>query len=1538
TIVLRYNTPIKVGIGIGIGKMYFQDRPYGFTQSMPSAELLLVDISDYEDYATYTNPYFYKIPLELTPFDTEFSNSFKEIKIDFDLSDGQIPTPPDIIEFSDMIFSVPYPNYELTINEVIIQSVSSEPTELTGYLDERVWQFTELEMFTSDNNPIDDTYTLTQTNNPLFWGDDKWLDYIMITDENHNYYGATILPQTSETEHQLHYDTDHFVWNNNFDQFQEYYGSQIQLPLIIEPDTELFFAYSNATAWQTPILLDIENIDAGTLDNVFDYDYLLTPRFEFWGDTVSENNAGEYDYELIQYYSESFTAYTATSGTVYTHSFELDDYSLENDFRDAQLFKIIALKPTLEEFEIIDDADYDISYNPANKEVQITDHVGGDDLSNYDFITIILNYSYGPISSFSEIQLTQTFHDDYISDPEATFYDYLSISFSYSQLSGEYLFEEDSQTITSSSTSFEYLPFNRNPAVSTNNKLNVDNSEMFIDFEIFYDPYNVIYEADIDMDGKKDYKQEIDVDKDGRIDITKYGIEDPEDPENIIWYSIIQDYVSEEVIVDKTMEEEKRTEWFDIADTAFADYELNIVLLLVSVLILPLLLYTMSTMVLPDVDYWAQKSVKQETVETQYIKSHYYSIRIDEDRDGYTDTQVAYERSNTVVQYKSQDYEKTLIAAKPQNVFTFLGEWIFKNVGSLIGLPLPDLVFNEFLTEEKLDNSDFSDTLIDPGAASALRATYRKFTKDTTVSYTSEYVQEKITVTDWVDGNIEQTRIYRDFFDENEIDSDIINSLSGAIYTIQNLDSGQSFQSVFTGEKLPRTDPKNEKWDLQTWEENISERFDSITTIYNDGSTTTWNKYETTITIEIPSRYNLYDDMYSNNPYTAVGETQFTIPGILITPEDGMVYDTSNKKLFKEGNAKSPGKYFYYDSDEDGFYETVYILENPIMTRVPGGRARGSFMGDYVYKVRSIGFNYDGEHDFSPYRKVNRKIKTKTDFDQLEAEGIQRYGASMWAYNFKKLKSLDLLFPEDPFDGYEPQDHIFEISKLVNPSEFNIKFPQLFYEVRHREYKNAWEIYGKQLEQEIAEQVIMTMIASTASGVLQWIPGVGQVLGTLAYIGIYSLLTKFNMDMKRHKAQAIERANTYTPISLEKVAPKSLNERSEAIHGYWEDTTIAALIGHPGAYYTEIQGEANNQMYTAQAIVSPANLMRDNPSKNSKGFTDYVWKNLWDASTINPDLMIGLDFDAVNLDYFLLTTELSSLNDNPDYTFKASAYNDLYNEYSHNTIGYLQQKIAEETNGTLSLIKPVIVGGVPQYIFIDGTNSLNQITMPTSHLYQPVIVSEDLAKEIQNEGTITVNIKTAYTTNTKGISHNTIFPEAELFSSKVPLSSHGFEYPITSIKIELIEDIDSRAPIAKRGIILTPDSPGFEDFFYVEFGNIYFEDNIDTMLISSQIDFDDMIARGEMSSSTMKYYRLTIKFDMIVPDSGSDAHKRLALSQATAYVIMDYMNQYSFAKSTANMISEIGYTETLTVRSSIISAPASLLGSWAIGGLKSILI
>ncbi len=775
TIVVRYNTPVKRAVSIAIGELYFQRKPYAYNPSLPTAECLLVNVDDYEDYTTFTDPYYYKIPLELTPFNTEFSGSFKTIKIDFDLSDGQIAPQyivDDLIEFSDLILSSPYPNYELTISEIALQSQSTEPSTVYKNVDQRIWQFTELDEFISGDDPENDAYDFNPTNNPLFWGDNKWLGYLLIYDEDSNYYSSCI--QTTEQEHQLHYASSQFTWNNNFDVFQEYYGSQVELPLMVGANKDIYFAYSTSTSWQTPITLDYENVDMGTINTVFDYDYLLDPRFEKWDDIIHENT--EFDYELTQYYTESFTAYTP-SATQYTHQYDID-YSFVEDFTNLGVYKVIGLTPTFEDIEIFNDgSNYNWNFDPVNQEFFIIDLIPGDgNLTDFDVITVILSFSHGPISTYSEIVLSQSFHDAYITDAEDTFFDYLSISFGFSTISGKGIFAEDTQTITSDWTSFEAIDFNRNPDISSSNLLNNPESKMFIDFQVFADPFNVIYEADLDMDGKMEYKQEIDLDKDGRIDITKYGIEDDQDSENIIWYSIIQDYITEEVIVDKDIGQEQRTDWFDIDDTLFSDYEFNLLLLLASILFLPLLAYTLSTMILPDVDYWAQKSVQQKTTETQYTKSRYYSIRLDDNRDGFTDSQVTYERSDTVVEYESADYEKTIIAAKPQNIFTVLGEWIAKNIDSMLGKPPKDLIFNEDLTEDKLDNNDLS-YLGESLQASTLQATDRKCTKDTTITYTSDSVSEKITGQDWSKESIKQTRVYLDVFDNEEMDPTILTSL-----------------------------------------------------------------------------------------------------------------------------------------------------------------------------------------------------------------------------------------------------------------------------------------------------------------------------------------------------------------------------------------------------------------------------------------------------------------------------------------------------------------------------------------------------------------------------------------------------------------------------------------------------------------------------------------------------------------------------------------------------------------------------------------
>ena len=144
---------------------------------------------------------------------------------------------------------------------------------------------------------------------------------------------------------------------------------------------------------------------------------------------------------------------------------------------------------------------------------------------------------------------------------------------------------------------------------------------------------------------------------------------------------------------------------------------------------------------------------------------------------------------------------------------------------------------------------------------------------------------------------------------------------------------------------------------------------------------------------------------------------------MLITPPDGQVYYTSDVDSFVADSAKINGHYFYVDSDQNGFYETVYILND---------RHYMDSSNTPIYTVMSIGLNYDGVHDFVPYERLYDRTLTVTNFDTLAQESIMF--ESDWIYNFRHLEGEELLQEFESKlerNNLKPKDQIFEIYKLV---------------------------------------------------------------------------------------------------------------------------------------------------------------------------------------------------------------------------------------------------------------------------------------------------------------------------------------------------------------------------------------------------------------------------------------------------------------------------------------------------------------------------
>ena len=1033
------------------------------------------------------------------------------------------------------------------------------------------------------------------------------------------------------------------------------------------------------------------------------------------------------------------------------------------------------------------------------------------------------------------------------------------------------------------------------------------------------------------MDGEPDYKHTIDVNKDGKIDVIKYGLDDPQGSGEIYWHTVIQDFESKEITVDRKLEEEQRTEWFDIDDQIFAHYDFNVMKLLAIVLTLPLISFHIAKMMLPDVDYWAQKSTQRLVQKQEYVKSSFYSVTIDNDRDGYADSQINYEKTDINVYYEVSEYKETILAAKHQDVFTYLGEYIAKSMISLFTGSRDDFIFNDQLTEAHLDSSDFSScNSYTQKNADVLRATYRKFSENTFLSYIDTLERSTLTIIDWNGGEIEEQRVYTDDFENGEIENadDFFSSLS-AEHSITDIDTGQEVTVDFDSE-FPYTHPANITWDCETWgPDNVPIKYDSLQVIKENYYYYTTNVFEKEIIIRIPNRYSLYNDYGKGDRFSVEdgGWAEFKVKGMLITPPDGLVYYTSDVDSFISDSAKVSGHYFYVDSDLNGFYETVYILKlNDYFST--------DISGTPIYTVMSIGLNYDGIHDFVPYERLYDRKLVVSNFETLAQESVMF--ESDWIYNFRHLKDEELLKEtESKLEEYnlKPKDQIFEIYKLVQTSEQNSEFSELFYEIRHKTYSTAWEQYKEQLIGDIAEQVFMSVTASLLSAAVEAIitavtAGTGwggaKAVGALTYLSVYTLMTKFYIDIDLAKAEAEKRSQAFYSVSSDNREPTSLNEKN-LLDRVLGDSMAAALIGHPGGYYTEVSGGESGNMYTGQLLVSPPNLLR--MFYSFEGFLDLLWENIWSMGESDPDAYAALDFDDVNLDYFLLTSELPSYNQNPYYTYEnADGIFDLYNMYALNTLGYLETQVKDASSGQYDAIRATCIDGRPQYEFINST--LYQSVRPQSVLYRPIVLSEERYNQLQPApGRLVVNTRCKDYSNTYGIDPYAMSDvEREVYEAKVPLNDNGFEYPIRYISIDVVKyNIYTGFSYFVKGLIVNKSD------YSIDLGNLYFAKSIEAIVSEKDSGFEDFLSDAlahELIESKI-YYNIHIVFDVFIPDT-TDESSRLALAQATSHTIMDYFNQYVFAETTANSISEITYTETMTFWSTLISAPLVYFGSWAV--------
>ncbi|KKM85823.1 hypothetical protein LCGC14_1285190, partial [marine sediment metagenome] len=713
-------------------------------------------------------------------------------------------------------------------------------------------------------------------------------------------------------------------------------------------------------------------------------------------------------------------------------------------------------------------------------------------------------------------------------------------------------------------------------------------------------------------------------------------------------------------------------------------------------------------------------------------------------------------------------------------------------------------------------------------------------------------------------------------------------------------------------------------WDVETWgPDDVPMKFDYLNHMTNinreyiedgdksyyrfiDADITTESNIEKTIIISIANQYSLYYD-YLNNDDPTEPITKFTVTGVFVTPKDGVYYSSQKELYSDEEKVKTDGHYLYYDSDLNGFYETVFIL-SPDTDE------------DGIYNVMSVGYNYDGIHDFIPY------VLPDIDTGIVDAtrNNVERLNTMTSSWKNINLAAIDIFYPKGAEDGWIVKDQIFEIEKIAKGVNNEKRYPELYREVKDREYAEFHKKFNKQVYDAIINQVQLSILPGVAALLVSTIPGYGQALAPIVYATIYFLETwSQQMENKAIDANLQKSRTFYDTDDLDKKGPTSLNEKLT------RDTHIISDAdekhpNHLSAYYYTVKGGDPGKDYDAKLIIAPPRAYRGD----------------------------GKTFKYYNLDYFLLTSGLAALERETDYIVDVTIgttpkvyYGDLdddqqkvvedyikmsdeerhlvkqtilksheeldvgewtlamilhdrlediddadhiFKDYYKNTISALEQNIKSVSNNEFDTIRPFFENGVPDYRFVSSKDI--ELTQTLSPLYRPIIVSEAQRTQLINAGEYT---QSELIINPQKVSSWKAYSEIDIAKGKklrILLSNKGFEYPIDRITIgENDEKIDSR-------------------YYEVRNGYLYLSIAIPMSFADAEemhIYFDTIVAGDSYSGS-----------DTL---NTNDETGRYALAQTLSYSISDYFNQFYIASTNAKKSAELEFTATTTIWSTFFS-------------------
>ena len=987
---LKYNSTLPEAISLAVGEMVLQRAPYienyrksepGEPDYVPFAEISLIGINndgetyDIEDdlYNSRDKLVAWEIPLDLTPFENEFLDSyhqkvfnisFEDIYSDFKKLDNE---GIENCYITDIIISSNDPRYQIIVDSFFIFEFDENATLYDSeifdvypnnhlekfYYGDYTDIYSEHVIFDSgdypplyyDNSAVNETFyfdAFDSAGNYYYFGEHLFAETV-----SQGVYNITWNPMYSEHYNAWYYNAQ--STEEELEDLRNYYNPHI------DKFRYLYLSWADNSAWREWHLIEQPNVNLTTLGVVF----------EWYNETTEEYNSVIYNQTLTEFETRHIAVESIYPYDISTNS---GDFDLSQDYSGAQdldIYSITGYYFNESEYEFELGSCYIIS---GEESIHIEAETGIK-LNNFDTIIVLINFTSGALSDYSQFRLLDNSITNHPETPAWTKNDSFYVDFEYNDL--DYFLLLEDYEVGSENSLFELLEYTRNAKFV---QIELDNFVFDINYHVFdyenfsaqIEPKSVLLMTDFNEDGTHEYVVEKhDVTGDGEYNVFKYGYVNPAG--EISYHTIISQARPSQTVIDKKGSI-SQTAWFGLKDAVGK----------------------------------AQRTLYTTTIVNNTVDKAYYSVQSDIDLDGLMDKETSLEVIYSNIHVTTYTKEITVVKAFGSG------------------------------TLEELRVSTFVDSSM----------------------------SQTMVFTDIVSDEVVSTRIYEDAF-PNELTE--LNNVENYLIPVVN---------EIINSQTPNL---NALFSLSHAEDNVPAEFDRVTTIEN-GEITTDNLLFTTQTISIPGVYS----------ESGQGFDSYVIEAIKSIPAEGTHWINDPKGASLPARDKN-GYYLYFDSSDDGTYETVFVM-------------------DENDKVVGIGFDYDHDSRFHPAKTVPvlKEVLWSKNYQGISIENDYIHFKEKYKEvgTFNEPTLTDVLFDVFLMDFSGGSSALIELAESMATDQFEEEVTPL-------------TMIG-----DISQQVVAGLVG-VAAGVVLTPVGASHIGFMVGYLGTNLLFQSINI---------IEREEFKTPI------------------------------------------------------------------------------------------------------------------------------------------------------------------------------------------------------------------------------------------------------------------------------------------------------------------------------------------------------------------------------------------------------------------------